>query len=288
MSDYSPTVRRRRLAAELKRLREQSGKTGDQIAAALGWSASKISRYELARTGLKPAEVRKLLDYYDVDPSRQSELLALAREAARKGWWEAYSDVLPEPYAALIGLEDEARSCLTWQIECIPGLLQTEEYARQINSGIQEVSAMPPGEMERRVHVRHLRQQILTRDPPFEMSVVLDESALLRQVADEAVMRAQLDRLVEAAELPNVSIRVLPLHGRRPIMAPSFVLLAFSKAHEAGLGDVVSTESLTNTLFDAEQDTHLYRLTFERIAESSLSSSDSKKLITQTARRVWR
>jgi transcriptional regulator with XRE-family HTH domain len=287
--DYSPTVRRRRLAAELKKLREQSGQTGDQIAEALGWSASKISRYELARTGLKPADVRRLLDYYGVDVSRRGELLALAREATGKGWWEAYSDVLPGELADLIGLEDEARSSLIWQIECVPGLLQTEEYARQVNSGFQLVSAQPPSSMERRVQVRMRRQQVLARDPPLEILVVLDESALLRQVADQAVMRAQLERLLEAAKMPNVSIRVLPLHGKRPIMAASFVLLTFGEAHDAAFHDVVSTENWGSTVhFHGELDTYLYRLTFDHIIESALSATESTELIKETAATVWR
>jgi transcriptional regulator with XRE-family HTH domain len=286
--DYSPTVRRRRLAAELRRLRLQSGQTGAQIAEVLGWSASKISRYELATTGLRPADVRKLLDYYGVDSSRQSQLLALAREGTRKGWWEAYSDVLPGGYADLIGLEEEARSCQTWQIECIPGLLQTEDYARQINSGVQHLAAMPPGAMERRVQLRVLRQQVLTREPPFELSVVLDESALLRQVADRPVMRAQLERLAAAADMANVDIRVLPLHGNRMITTPSFVLLQFGEAHNAALNDVVSVESLNGTLdFYDETDTHPYRLAFDHIIESSLSTADSKELILDTAQATW-
>jgi transcriptional regulator with XRE-family HTH domain len=174
MPDYgSPTVRRRRLAAELRRLRDLSGKTGDQVAEELGWSPSKVSRYELARTGLKPPDVRKLLDLYQVDAPHRDELLALATEAARKGWWEAYSDTLPEEYAALIGLEAEASSASQWMVEGVPGLLQTEEYAREVSSGYQRVAAIAPVQMERRLEARLARQQVLNRDPPFELSVVL-------------------------------------------------------------------------------------------------------------------
>lgn len=289
MPDYSPTVRRRRLAAELRKLREQSGQTAEQIAEALGWSTSKISRYELARTGLKPADVRRLLDYYGVGMSHRNELLALAREATNKGWWEAYSDVLPSEYADLIGLENEARSCLVWHIECMPGLLQTPDYAREVNDGFRRLVAMSPGTMERRVQVRILRQQVLTtREPPLELSVVLDESALLRQVADQPVMRAQLQHLLDAAEMPNVSIRVLPLYGKRTIIAASFVLLTFGEAHDARLHDVVSTENLNNTLYvHGETDTYLYKMTFDNIIESALSPSDSRALIADIATRVW-
>ena len=120
------------------------------------------------------------------------------RKRPPRGWWEAYSDVLPEEYAALIGLEAEARAFSTWSIEVIPGLLQTEGYARQVNTGYQIVARVPPGEMERRVQARLKRQQLLTREPPLELSVVLDESALLRQLADRPVMRQQLERRVSS------------------------------------------------------------------------------------------
>jgi transcriptional regulator with XRE-family HTH domain len=286
--DYSPTVRRRRLAAELRKLREQSGQTADQIAEALGWSTSKVSRYELARTGLKPADVRRLLDHYKVGASHRNELMALALEATEKGWWEAYSDVLPQQYVDLIGLENEARSCLIWQVECVPGLLQTQDYAREINDGFRQVAAMPPGPMERRTQVRMLRQRVLTRDPPLELSAVVDESVLLRQVADRPVMRAQLERLLEIAEMPNISIRVLPLHGKQRIVAASFHLFAIADAHNPWLHDVVSTENLTDQLgFYGETDTYFYRLAFDHIVESSLSTIDSKKLIAEIAERVW-
>jgi transcriptional regulator with XRE-family HTH domain len=287
--EFSPTGRRQRLAAELRRLREQSGHTSNQIARDIGWSASKISRYELARTGLKPDDVARLLDYYGVETVRRSELLALASEATRKGWWEAYSDVLPDEYAGLIGMEEEARSCLIWQVECVPGLLQTEAYARQINSGYQPVSGDPPGSMERRVEVRMRRQRVLTQDPPLELSVVLDESALLRQVADESVMGAQMDRLVETSDLPHVRIRIVPLHGRRPIMIPSFVVLAFGEAHDAGLDDVVSTENVTNTFnIQSERQTYPYRRAFKSLVDAALPEPESRTLIADTAKRVWR
>src|SRR5579859_6456780 len=135
----SPTVRRRRLAAELSRLRANSGKTAIEVGEALGWSKAKISRYELARSGLKPADVARLLEYYEVAGSQREQLLALAEEATHRGWWEAYSDVLTEEHLAFIGLEAEATAILEWQISAVPGLLQTEQYAREVLSGYHEV-----------------------------------------------------------------------------------------------------------------------------------------------------
>ncbi len=289
MPDHgSPTVRRRRLAAELRRLRDQSGLTGDGVAARLGWSASKISRYELARTGLRPADVTKLLDFYGVSSARKDELLALAQEATQKVWWDAFSDDLPDETSDLISLEKEANSMSTWRIECVPGLLQTEEYARQLNSGYRRIAAMPPGKMERRIQARLLRQQVLTRDRPLELSVVIDESALLRKLADPPVMRAQLERLADASKLPNVTIRVLPLHGEHPVIIGSFVVLEFGEARETTLPDVVYTEHLRGGLyFEEETDTYQYRESYQRFVEASLSPADSAELISDIARRVW-
>jgi transcriptional regulator with XRE-family HTH domain len=287
--DYgSPTVRRRRLAAELRRLREHSGLTGDDVASHLGWSASKISRYELARTGLKPAEVGKLLDLYGVRASRKEQLLALAREATEKGWWEAYSDDLPEEYADLIGLESEAKSVWTWQIECVPGLLQTDEYARQVNSGLQRVSAMAPSQMERRVQARLLRQQVLTRDVPLVLSAVIDESALLREAADPPIMRAQLEQLAQASQYPNIEVRILPMRGNHPVIIGSFVILQFGEARETTMPDVVYTEHLRSSLyFEGETDTYLYKESYQRLVDAALSPEDSAKLIANVSRLVW-
>src|SRR6478735_7678289 len=126
----SPTVRRRRLAAELRGIRESKGKSGDTVAAALKWSPSKISRYERAKTGLRPREVERLLTYYQVTGQRRARLLALAEDATQKGWWEESSDVLPEDYKQFIGLEHEANSIAIWHVDVVAGLLQTEAYAR--------------------------------------------------------------------------------------------------------------------------------------------------------------
>jgi transcriptional regulator with XRE-family HTH domain len=169
-------VRRRRLAAELRGIRESKGKSGDAVAAALRWSPSKISRYELARTGLKPREVERLLDYYEITGSRRDLLLELAEDASRKGWWEEFADSLSADYQQFIGLEHEASSIAIWHVEAVPGLLQTEAYARQVISSYGQVEPIAPGMIERMVRVRMRRQEALTREPPLQLSVVLDES----------------------------------------------------------------------------------------------------------------
>jgi transcriptional regulator with XRE-family HTH domain len=283
----APTVRQRRLGAELRRLRAE--RTGDEVAEALGWSPSKISRYELARSGPNVAEVGKLLDYYGVTGSHREQVLALAREATQKGWWEAYSDALPEELIALIALEDEATSSWIWQVEVIPGLLQTEDYARQVISAAYQIGIpFLPSQIEQRVEVRLRRQRILTRDNPMEFSVVLDESALLRRNTDTQVMRGQLVRLAEVSELPNVTLRVFPLQALHPVTTSSFVLLRFGRTRDTELNDVVSTEQLQSNLhFEGEADTHQYRLAFQALSSAALNPEQSRELIIRTSQQVW-
>jgi transcriptional regulator with XRE-family HTH domain len=283
----SPTVRRRVLAAELRRLREGAGLTADQVGQALGWSKAKVSRYELARSGLKPAEVARLLDLYQVAGSQRAQLLALAEEAIQRGWWEAFTDVLTEGHREFIGLEAEATSILDWQINVVPGLLQTEQYAREVLSGYHEVETTPPLAVQRLVETRLIRQQLLTRDEPLELVAILDESVLYRQRGDRSVMTAQLLRLLDVAELPNVTIRILPLSRHHGLAVDSFTILQFGKAFDATLHDVVNLEHLINEFYvEVGADTDRFRLAFDHLAEDSLSPQESRQLISTTAGQV--
>jgi transcriptional regulator with XRE-family HTH domain len=284
----SPLAPRRRLAAELSRLRRDSGLTGAAVAATLGWSASKVSRYELGRTSLKEDEVGRLLDLYDVGGVARSELLALAAETGKRGWWETYADVLPEELAELIGLENDARAAFTWQMECVPGLLQTPDYASQVNRGFQEVVSMPPRAMERRVRARLRRQEVLTRARPLVLDAVIDESALLRRVADPPVMAAQLAHLLVDGARPNVTIRVLPLAASQAIILPSFVVMEFAEDRTGTIPDVAYIEHLDVNLY-IEDENHTYRFkeAYERFAASALPPAQSAELISDVARRVW-
>ena len=160
----SPTVRRRRLAAELREIREDKGKSGDAVAAALKWSPSKISRYERARTGLRPQEVERLLDYYEITGSRRAILLGLAEDATHKGWWEEFAGSLSDDYKHFIGLEHEAASMAIWHVDVVTGLLQTESYARHIIGSYSRVEPITPGMIGRLVRVRMRRQEVLNRD----------------------------------------------------------------------------------------------------------------------------
>ena len=238
----SPTVRRRLVAAELRGIRESKGKSGDTVAA-LKWSPSKISRYERARTGLRPRDVELLLDYYQITGPRRALLLGLAEDAAQKGWWEEYGDSLSEDYQQFIGLEHEAASMSIWHVDVVTGLLQTEAYARHIISSYSRVEPVPPGMIGRLVGVRLRRQQVLDRDG-LQLSVVLDESVLRRRIGDELVMYEQLQRLVQAADRPNLTLQVLPLNTQHTVFGESFVIFGFGQDSDAMLQDVVSTEHL--------------------------------------------
>jgi transcriptional regulator with XRE-family HTH domain len=287
-SSASPTVRRRRLAAELRRLR--GNRTGTTVAKALGWSPAKVSRYELGQGSFPLEEIEKLLDYYGVIEPRRAQLLALAVEANERAWWYDYADALTPEYMEFIGLEAEAATELEWQVAAVPGLLQTEEYARVVHNAHQQVVLMPPGIFERRVRARLIRQELLTtRNPPLELSVVIDQSVLLRKVGRREVMAGQLRHLVEMAQLPNVELRVLPLQSEAALMADSFVVLGFGPEHETSkLGDIVTTEGIESNLYiEGETDTYIFRLFFRAFAAASLSTEDSLELILETTRRFW-
>ena len=283
----SPTVRRRRLAAELRGIRESKGKSGDAVAAALRWSPSKISRYERARTGLRPREVERLLDYYGITGSHRTLLLGLAEDAAQKGWWEEFADSLSEDYQQFIGLEHEATSINIWHVDVVTGLLQTEAYARHIISSYSRVEPIPPGMIGRMVKVRMRRQQVLTRDD-LQLSVVLDESVLKRRIGDESVMYEQLQRLVHEADRPNLTLRILPLEKQHVVISESFVIFGFGDDSDAMLQDVVSTEHLKNGfILEGERETYLHRIAFQMLAEASLDPAQSRALILETAESHW-
>jgi transcriptional regulator with XRE-family HTH domain len=260
------------------------------VAKALGWSPAKVSRYELGQGTFPLEEIEKLLDYYGVTEPRRAQLLALAVEANEHAWWYEYADALRPDYMEFIGLEAEAASEWEWQVSAVPGLLQTREYARAVHSAHQQAILKRPGVFDRRVAVRMIRQDVLTaRNPPLELSVVIDESVLLRKVGSQDVMAGQLRHLAEMARLPNVDLRILPLERETSLMADSFIAFGFSPEHETSkLGDVVTTESAEIQLYiEGESDTYIFRLFFDAFVVASLSPDDSRELILETARRLW-
>jgi transcriptional regulator with XRE-family HTH domain len=279
----SPTVRRRRLAAELRRLRERASLTGEEVADQLSWSASKVSRIELYRTGVKTADLSRLLQLYGVSATHQAELLALAREPRRKGWWEAYSDALPEEYAAYIVLEAEAQVMQCWSPQLVHGLLQTADYARAIiGAHMDSTAGIPPSKIRQRVATRMERQEAIRREQPLGLAVILDQSVLLRQVGDAAVMHEQMEHLLQVSRLPNVSVRVLPLTGAHPIGTGCFTVLRFPPVPGIGQSaEVVYVEQLSSTALYVEDEDEVfeYRQAFDKLLEKSLDPERSRQMI---------
>ena len=283
----SPTVRRRRLAAELRGIREDKGKSGDAVAAALRWSPSKVSRYERARTGLRPREVARLLDYYQITGPRRALLLGLAEDATQKGWWEEFTDSLSEDYQQFIGIEHEAASMAIWHVDVVTGLLQTEAYARHIIASYSRVEPMAPGMIGRMVKVRLRRQQVLSRED-LQLSVVLVESVLRRRIGDEQVMYEQLQRLVQEADRPNLTLQILPLNARHTGFGESFVGFGFRDDDDSMLPDVVITEQLQSSVtLEGERETYLHRIAFQTLSGAALDPAESRALILEAARSYW-
>jgi transcriptional regulator with XRE-family HTH domain len=240
-----PTVQRLVLGNQLHRLRESRGITAEQAAESIRGSHSKISRMERGRVGFKPRDVADLLTLYGVtDAEERAALLNLAKEANARGWWHAYSDILPlwaEPY---VGLEVAASVIRTYQIQIIPGLLQTEGYARAL---ISQGSAVTEEQIARRSELRASRQEILRRPDAPQLWVVVDEGALRRPVGSREVVREQVEHLIEVADRPAVTLQILPFSaGAHSAMGGPFTILRFA---EPDLADVVYIEQLTSALY---------------------------------------
>ncbi len=280
----SPTVRRRRLGQELRRLRERADLTGDQVAARLGWSAAKISRIETARTSPRTSDVEALLVIYMVDSRQRQELLALHRDATRKGWWEDYRDSLPKEYTTFLGLEAEATAARDWEPQVVPGLFQTEAYVRAMMESGQRSTLEAPGGVRSRIEVRMARQQAVLRvESPLAISAVLEESVLLRRFGDHEVMREQLRRLIEVSELPNVELRILPLDADHPINTGAFCHLKVPEFH-----DVVYLEALLGgRLVEDEAIVYRYEVAFDYLETKALDVDDSRRFLEKTVRH-WR
>lgn len=289
MAPQVPTVQRRRLGLELRRLRDGRSLTVDEAAKRLNWSPSKLSRIENARIGVRLSDVRLLLELYGVDEGHMGELLALTQAATRPGWWLDYRDDIFKGLADYIAYEDEAEQAHVYEGQLIPGLLQTPAYARAIIASGSVVQPTSPRTIERRVEMRMRRQQVLDRADPLRLSVLLDESALLRNIGGTEVMNGQLGRLAEWSRRPNVALRVLPLERmREPVISESFTLMSFAVAYEAELGDVLFLDNIYTSEFRDDATVHIYRLTWDRLMSSALSVEESQELVLRTAHSRWR
>ncbi|MFJ4821582.1 MULTISPECIES: helix-turn-helix transcriptional regulator [Streptomyces] len=281
---HGPAVRRRKLGAELRALRTSAALTSGEAARLVGWHQSKVSRIETGTSGVKPADVRLLLDAYDVADSQLRDLLmALAGSddsGGRHHWWHAYRGVLPPTYRDFISLESQAGAMRTLETTVVPGLLQTPEYARAVTRAA--VEGLPEDRLDTLVEVRLARQDVLRADPPLRLSAVLDEAVLRREVGGPGVMARQLERLVEAARLPQVRLQVLPFAAGAHIgVTGPFVIFSFSSTSDL---DVVVLDHLTSSLYlERKEDLQAYTEAFNALQIHALSPEDSLDFIAGTA-----
>ncbi|MFF0543625.1 helix-turn-helix domain-containing protein [Nocardia thailandica] len=279
--DRGPTVLRIALGGQLRKLREGKGITREAAGEHIRGSHAKISRLELGRTGFKERDIRDLLTLYGViDEAERAQFFELARQANEPGWWQRYSDLLPSWFSTYLGLEQAASQIRTYENQLVPGLLQTDAYAHAI-IGLGGDSA----DTERRVEIRSRRQEILHRAQPPVIWAVIDEAVLHRPVGGPEVHSEQLQHLVKMAQLPHVTIQVLPYTAGAVAAAGSaFSILRFP---EPQLPDIVYLEQLSSALYlERPQDLALYLSVMDRVSVQALRPDQSRDLLTRYAERA--
>jgi transcriptional regulator with XRE-family HTH domain len=280
-----PTVRRILVGAQLRRLREARGLTREAAGYRIRASESKISRLELGRVGFKDRDISDLLELYGVEDETQREaLVALAREANSPGWWHSYDDVLPNWFQTYVGLEEAASLIRSYEIQFLPGLLQTEAYARAVvSAGAPEATT---ADVERRVHLRVTRQKILRRPTSAPaLWAVVDEAALHRPIGGSKVMKEQVEHLLELMELPNVTLQVMPFRfGGHAGEGGAFTILRFP---EPELPDVVYVEQLVSAYYLDKRDyVERYARTMDRLTVDSQPPEDTKQTLERILAQV--
>lgn len=279
-ASVNPTVRRRRLGAELRKLREQKGMTAEEVASRLLVSQSKISRLENGRRSISQRDVRDLCEVYGVENEVLVEsLMAMARESRQRGWWHAFGDI---PYSVYIGLEAEASSVRNYESLFIPGLLQTREYAHAVVTGIQPYT--DDEDVQRRVNVRMQRQgRICGADAMDSFWAVVDEAAFRRVVGNPQVMARQMEHLAEVCRQPHVNVQVIPFDkGAHPGMTGAFSILEFPESADTA---VVYLEGVTSDLYlEKEADVRRYTGLYDHLRAAALSVSETRSVIEQYAR----
>jgi transcriptional regulator with XRE-family HTH domain len=273
-----PAVRRRRLGAELRRLRDLAGLTSGEAAARAGWHQSKVSRIETGHSSVRAEDVNLLLDIYAVrDRDVRDLLCTLAGHGHQRGWWHDFREVLPVEYRDFISLETGASRARSLETSVVPGLLQTPGYALALTRDV--MPQLSPREVAALVDVRIARQAVLHQDPPLELAAVLDEAVLRRCVGGPEVMAGQLRWLAQAAELPQVSLQVLPFAAGGHIgVTGSFVIFSFPRIADL---DVVVLDHLTGSLcVDRKEDIAAYTAAFARLCDRALPCAESAALIS--------
>lgn len=283
-SNVNPTVRRRRLGQELRKLRELKGMTAEEVADRLLVSQSKISRLENGRRSISQRDVRDLCGVYEVEDHRiVDSLMQMAKESRQQGWWHAFGDI---PYSVYIGLETDAASLRVYEPLVVPGLLQTQAYAEAVIAG-----ALPeatPGDIEKRVQVRVRRQDRIT-DPrqPLRLWAVLDESALRRAVGGPQTMVEQLEHLMELSRLPHVTVQVMPFSmGAHPGVNGQYAILEFPDASDS---TVIYLEGVTSDLYlEKANDVQSYGVMYEHLRAQALNADQSREFIEKVAKEYAR
>lgn len=268
----SPTVRHRRLARELLDLREGAGVAPEDAARQLGWSRFKVRNIETAKVRPKPADINEICDLYGVDSTKRAGLLQLAREARQRGWWAAYGDVFSGSY---VGLEDDAAKIRSWQPQLIPGLLQTEDYAREV---INTSRGGDDESVNRRVQARMARRTLLSRPNPPALHAVLDEAVLRRQIGGPDVLRDQLAYLKSVGRRDNITIQVLPFDsGTHPGLESSFVVLSFTEPADP---DMAFIETKGGDIYvEAKEQVTRIKVDHEQLTNQALPEEESAALI---------
>ena len=272
-----PTVRLRRLAAELRNLRSGAELSREDVEERTGINEATLYRLETARARPQRRTLVTLLDLYDVNQAARSDLLAIARGADSQGWLQSYHSELPEDYTTYIAFEAEARTLRNYESLYIPGLLQTEDYARAVVVG--GLPMADPAQVEQTVQARIERQALLAREQPLELWAIIDEAAIRREVGGPDVMRAQLTQILDAAQKPNVTFQMIPYDkGAHPGMSGSFVHMAFEDPLDP---ELVYIDTLAGDLFlEAEPDIRRYRSMFEHLQAIAMSPRETTAALT--------
>jgi len=278
----SPLVQRRRLRTELKKARQTSGLTQDQVAGEMDWSLSKIIRIESASSGISANDLKALLQLYGVkDPGQVDSLVALARAARERSWWSAYRDVAPQQLLQLTEYESAAQVIRQFETMFVPGILQTEDYARAVIDNYYE-EGLSSNQLRALVELRTRRQDVIDAENPPSFHFILDESAIRRLVGGPSIMRRQLRRLIEVADKPNITLEVIPFSaGLHPGMKGPFEIIEFADPSDS---EIVYLESPRGDIFsDVPEETSKYREDFERLGKASLGAQGSLARIAKVA-----
>ena len=274
-----PTVRRRRLGAELRRLREANSLKLEEVAEQLGLAPSTLSRIETGKAPTKTAYLTTMLGMYGIDdPAVRKVLVDMAREGHRKGWWSIYDDVLPSGFDIYVGLEAEASGLRSYETDVVHGLLQTTDYAAAV---LRELRPRDSDEqVARGVDLRMQRQRLLDSDPPLDLWLILDEGAIRRNIGGAKVMRPQLEHLIQASRWSNVTLQVLGFEtGAHAGLVGPFSILQFP---ERGDSEVAYTESVGGMIYlEKEREVRACAEAFDRMRAAALSPAASIELIQQ-------